>query len=72
MYHLTPVPADSNTVLLYVTYLHNARLSSSTVSVYLSAIRSLHVLAGLPEPDIRTPQVKLALKAISALGPFSS
>ena len=57
------------TVLLYVTHLHQCGLAHSTISVYLSAVRSLHVLAGLPEPQLRTPQVNLALRAIKAHTP---
>ena len=69
LYQLTPLPCNPETVLLYVTYLHNAGLTPATVSVYISAIRSLHVLAGLPEPELRSPQVKLAMKAMVSLNP---
>ena len=49
--------------------MYNKGLTAATVSVYLSAVRSLHVMAGLPEPVIRTPQVKLAVRAIASIGP---
>ena len=68
-YELSPIPCSHQTILLYVTYLHNAGLTANSVSVYISAVRSLHVLAGLPEPELRTPQVKLALKAMVAKNP---
>ena len=64
LYGLVPVPVHSNTVLLYIAYMHTNGLSPATMSVYLSAIRSLHVMLGHPEPLLRTPQVKLALKAV--------
>ena len=64
MYSLQPVPVDQNVTLLYITYLHNKGVSYSTIQVYLSALRSLQVMAGFPEPDIRSPQVKLALRAV--------
>ena len=63
-YDLSPFPASMNTILLYIAYMNTQGLSASTMSVYLSSIRSAHVMAGYQEPNIRSPQVKLALKAI--------
>ena len=63
-FHLTPLPVSSYNVLLYVTHLHKSGVAHSSIGVYLSAIRSLQVMSGMPEPYLRTPQVKLALKAI--------
>ena len=57
---------DKHVILLFITHLHKIKLSHSTINVYLSAVRSLQVMAGLPDPDFRSPQVKLALKAVQA------
>ena len=66
---LTPMPVTEETVLLFVAYLHTKHVLSSSLNVYLSAIRSLHIMNGLQEPPTRTPRVKLALKAISNSAP---
>ena len=63
-YDISPFPASNNTILLYIAYMNTLGLAPSTMSVYLSSIRSAQVMAGYQEPDIRSPQVKLALKAI--------
>ena len=63
-YNLCPIPATNDTILLYITHLHSSKLAPASISVYLAAVRSAHVMAGFPEPYIRTPQVKLALKSI--------
>ena len=44
--------------------MHTTGLSPNSMSVYLSAVRSAHVMMGMQEPIIRSPQVKLALKAV--------
>ena len=64
MYGLEPLPVTNNVILLYVAYLDTLGLSQSTISVYLSAVRSAQVMSGMAEPQLRSPQVKLALKAI--------
>lgn len=62
-----PVPASENTILLYVANLHRKNCCQSTVNVYLSAVRSLHVLNGLPDPLPAFLRVKLAVRAIGTL-----
>ena len=42
-YGLLVMPAEEDTLLLYVAYMHCCKLSVGTVKVYLSAIRSLHI-----------------------------
>ena len=64
-YNLDMLPITTKNVLLFVTYLHKSKVSHASICVYLSALRSLQVMAGMPEPYLRTPQVKLALKAIA-------
>ena len=67
-YGLQALPASNDTVLWFVAYLHKNGLAASSMSVYISAIRALHVMNGYPEPGFRTPQLKLALKAASESG----
>ena len=40
------IPTSENTLLLFITYLASQNLSSSTIQVYLSAIRNAHVAKG--------------------------
>jgi hypothetical protein len=53
--------ASEDTLLLYVSFLFEQGLSGSTIRVYLSAVRSLHIIAGKHYPT-DLPRVKLALK----------
>ena len=66
-YNLQPLPIHKDTVLLFVTHLHGLKLAPSTINVYLAGVRSLQVMAGYSDPEMRSPQVKLALKAIQAV-----
>jgi hypothetical protein len=55
------MPVSQDTLLLYVAFLFEQGLSGSTIRVYLSAIRSLHILSGNHYPTDLS-RVKLALK----------
>ena len=55
------MPVSQDTLLLYVAFLFEQGLSGSTIRVYLSAIRSMHILSGNHYPT-ELPRVKLALK----------
>ena len=55
------MPISEESLLLYVSYLFEEGLSASTIRVYLSAVRSLHVFAGEQYPTTLL-RVKLALK----------
>jgi hypothetical protein len=60
-FKLISMPVTEDTLLLYVSFLFEQGLSGSTIRVYLSAVRSLHVLAGRQYP-VELLRVKLALK----------
>ena len=60
-FKLVQMPVTEDTLLLYVSFLFEQGLSGSTIRVYLSAVRSLHVLAGSPYPR-ELLRVKLAMK----------
>lgn len=62
-----PVPATEDTLLLFVAYLHRKNCCHSTVSVYMSAIRSLHIFQGLADPLPKYLRLKLAVRAIGTL-----
>ena len=70
-HQLPPMPASEDQLLVYVAHLHRRGLSSSSVSVYLAAVRSLHICAGLADPLKNCPRLTLALKGfgIQAHGP---
>jgi site-specific recombinase XerD len=61
LYHFSIMPVSENTLLLYISYLFEQGLSGSSIRVYLSAVRSMHVFAGHAYPT-DLPRVKLALK----------
>lgn len=60
---LIAVPADERTILLYLAHL-SSTVSGHSVNVYLAAVKSLHVLHGIPEPPVDTPRVKLAIRSM--------
>ena len=43
----TPTPTTEYTLLLFTAYLGQRKLAYSTIKVYLSVVRSLHVAAGM-------------------------
>ena len=49
-------PVSEWTLMLFITWLFSVcRLASSSIRLYLSAVRSLHIDAGLPDPLVCTP-----------------
>lgn len=68
MYGLSPFVSTEQILLTYIAYMSVKKLSHSTMLVYLSAIKSLHVMLGFAVPDTGTPRIKLALKAVLELG----
>jgi hypothetical protein len=61
LYSLSSMPVTEETLILYISYLFEEGLTASTIRVYLSAVRSLHVFAGIAYPTDLL-RVKLALK----------
>ena len=60
-YKLLPLPVSEDTLLLYVSFLFEEGLSGSSIKVYLSAVRSLHIFAGKQYPtDLH--RVRMAIK----------
>ena len=60
------LPCDTDTILMYISYLYHVKhLSSQTIKVYMSAIRALHVTEGLLNPT-DSVKIKLALKAVES------
>ena len=49
-----PLPADEQFLMRFCTFLADG-LSHASIKVYLSAVRSLHIDSGLPDPLVTTP-----------------
>ena len=64
--HKPALPASEDTLLTFVSYLAQQGLTHQSIKVYLSAVRNLHVSAGLHEQFSRqlTPRLELVLKGI--------
>ncbi len=62
-HNLTPLPASELTILRFVAFL-SSHLSPSSLPVYLSAIRALHILNFLDPPNISSPRIQLLLKSL--------
>jgi hypothetical protein len=61
IYKFEPTPVSEETLLLYVAYLFDLGFKCSSIRVYLSAIRSLHVYSGVEYPT-NMVRLQLALK----------
>ena len=61
-----PIPAHESTILLFVTHLATSGLSHTTIKVYLSAIRSMHIATGQHTVFHQqlTPRLQQVLKRI--------
>jgi hypothetical protein len=58
---LTPLPSSDAVLLLYVAFLHKRGLKGSSIRVYLSGVRNLHVLSSCVYPE-HSPKLQLALR----------
>lgn len=60
------LPTSEDTLLLFVSYLAQQGLSHTSIKVYLSAVRLLHISAGLHDQFTQqtTPRLELVLKGI--------
>lgn len=67
-HHLQALPASTQILLWYLAYLYKKGIKAESISVYFSAIRSLHVFNGLKLPETNAPKIKLALKAVFEQG----
>ena len=63
IYEFDPMPACQNTLLSYVAYLNNRYLKHGSISVYLAAVRSMHIEAGYPNPLENCLQLQRAVRA---------
>ena len=68
-YNLLALPCSEDTVLLFIAYLHSTGCKGSTIRVYLSAVRSLHVEEGYGNPMDNYLRVKQALRASDRISP---
>ena len=62
---LEPLPLSETRVLRFVAQFHLQGLAPSTIKLYLSAIRAWVISLGMREPQIWTPRVTLACKAVA-------
>ena len=62
---MPPLPTSKDTLLMFVSYLAQQGLSHTTIKVYFSAVRNLHVQGGLHEEFAKQPSpwLELVLKA---------
>jgi hypothetical protein len=64
MYGISPYNVPEQVLLMYIAYMNERHLKHSTMLVYLAAVRSLHIQAGLGDPLEGCLRVNLALKAV--------
>ena len=59
----SPSPTDEWTLCLFVSFLADS-IRHSSVKVYLSAVRSLHIEQSLPDPLLTCPQLQRVLRRV--------
>ena len=68
--NLTPLPAGEHQLCLFVAFLAQEHLAHKTIKGYLSAVRHLHIAAGVPDPKVgnmtRLEQVLRGIKSLQA------
>ena len=70
--NLIAVPAEEATLVNFLTYLKLGRnLGPTTIRGYLSAIRHLHVINGVPDPLLNRPRLSLVRAAATKGGAIS-
>ena len=62
----SPCPADEWTLCLFATFLAYS-LRAASIKVYLSAVRSLHIEHGFPEPLLNCPRLQRVVRGIKRL-----
>ena len=61
--HGSPCPADEWTLCLFVSFLADS-IQHSTIKVYLSAVRSLHIEQGFPDPLLNCLRLQRVLRGV--------
>ena len=70
---IPPLPASESTLCRFVTVLANNGIAHSTIKVYLSATRQLHIAKGLPEPRMKKmPRLSQVLRGVRTTRPTKS
>ena len=67
-FQVHPLPADSTTIYAYAQFLART-LKPPSVRNYLSGVKMLHILHGLPYPFSEDPLLQLELRGISRMNP---
>ena len=71
--HFSPLPLNEVTLCRFVASLHADSLSYQTIRCYLSALRHLQIMQGLPDPSITSfPRLEYVLKGLRREGPLRS
>ena len=69
---LTAFPASEQVLLLFVSHLHQNKLTAGTVKSYLAAVRHAQISRGLGNPQIQgMPQLEYVLKGVKKATPRS-
>lgn len=71
-YGIEPSSMNEDTFLRFIAAMSLQQLSIRTIKVYLAGIRAWCVAAGLPDPQIYSPRVRLALRALERINPLPS
>ena len=69
-YGVNPFPATLDTVCMYAQFLSRSFRAVDSIKNYISGVKLLHVLSGLPFPHLATIELRLLVKGLAKLNPF--
>jgi hypothetical protein len=63
--HQLELPCSQEDILIFVSWLIKVRkVKAGTVSTYLAGIRQMHIMKGMPVPEIKTELIKFLLRGM--------
>ena len=68
---LPPCQVDIHFLLFFIEFLYQNGHSKSNIANYMAAVRTLHIIYGLPTQPFRDKRIQLYLKALKINAPFN-
>ena len=63
-YSIVPQPATENVIMMYATHLYKRGVKFSTIKVYLSAVRHMHIINGYTNPMCNNDRLHLCMRSL--------
>ncbi len=70
-FQLQSWPASLDTICLFAQFLSRSFATTQAIKNYLSGVKLMHILFDLPFPHIGKPELKLVIRGLARLNPFT-